>query len=288
MPGDERETTSGTADAGQSKAERAFRGPPFALVGAVMTKHPDDIAAANGDIGAFFAPFEIKFVDPGNPGAFEGYGSVFNNVDSHGDLILPGAFAESLAQHRAKGTMPGMYVEHGPWVGGDPLPAGAWGSIEEDAHGLKVAGKISALETDYGRRVRALMQDGALGGLSIAYQVPPGGAVKGRNPGEPSRTLKRVNLHSIDIVRDPSNAGARISSVKTFASQVDMERFFRSNGVARGAAAKIAAVGWPALVGGEDTDPKIVAAELATNTALAALATKIDSAVLELKTIKRR
>lgn len=242
------------------------------------------------DIGAFFAPVEIKFTDPGNPGAFEGYGSVFNSVDSHGDLIVPGAFADSLAQHRAKGTMPGLYIEHGPYTGGDPLPAGTWTSINEDAHGLKVAGKISALDTDYGRRVRALMQDGALGGLSIAYQVPPGGAVPRSRPGEPARTLKRVNLHSIDIVRSPSNAAARVMSVKTFASQVDLERFLRSSGVARSAAAKLAAVGWSALVGGDEPpdDPKIGAAALAQKNLFAELATKIDVATLDLKTINNR
>jgi hypothetical protein len=59
----------------------------------------------------------------------------------------------------------------------------------------------------------------------------------------------------------------------------------------RGAAAKIAAVGWPALVGGEDDppkpDPKIAAAALAEKNAASALATKINAAVLELKSLQK-
>lgn len=35
-------------------------------------------------------PFEVKAVD--DAGNFEGYASVFNNVDLGDDVILPGAF----------------------------------------------------------------------------------------------------------------------------------------------------------------------------------------------------
>jgi hypothetical protein len=42
-------------------------------------------------------------------------------------LILPGAFAASLAEYKAKGTMPGMYAEHSIYTpGGDLLPIGRW------------------------------------------------------------------------------------------------------------------------------------------------------------------
>jgi hypothetical protein len=53
------------------------------------------------------AAIEFKFVSDGDPGVFEGYGGVFHNVDSYGDLILPGAFAASLAEYKAKRTMLG-------------------------------------------------------------------------------------------------------------------------------------------------------------------------------------
>jgi len=163
----------------------------------------------------FVAPTEFKFVGDAQPGAFNGYGAVFHNVDSHKDVIAPGAFTATLAKHAQMGTMPGMYAEHSAYTGGDPLPVGVWTKMEQDDHGLKVEGKVSALDTDYGKRMRGLMQDGALGGLSIAFAVPRGGAVMGKKQNEPRRTLTAVNLHSVDIVRDPSNSAARIEALKS-------------------------------------------------------------------------
>jgi uncharacterized protein len=63
--------------------------------------------------------FDYKFVDEAvAPGAFEGYGSVCNNEDDGGDLILPGAFAGALQRHQAKSTMPKMLLNHGSTGGG--------------------------------------------------------------------------------------------------------------------------------------------------------------------------
>jgi len=71
----------------------------------------------------FTAPVELKFTSD-ERGEFEGYGSVFGNEDSHGDVIVKGAFEKSLAEHKARGTMPALYIEHGPFAGtGDCLPA---------------------------------------------------------------------------------------------------------------------------------------------------------------------
>lgn len=163
----------------------------------------------------YVTPAELKFVGDDQPGVFEGYGAVFGNVDDHGDVILPGAFTASLADYKSRGTMPGLYAEHSYYeTGGDPLPVGAWLDVVEDDRGLKVKGKISALDTDYGKRLRGLMVDGAMTGLSIAYKVPQGGSRLGKKPGEPKRTLKIVNLKSIDIVRDPSNSAARVQEIK--------------------------------------------------------------------------
>jgi HK97 family phage prohead protease len=170
------------------------------------------------------AVVEFKFISDAQPGIFEGYGSIFNNIDSYGDIILPGAFAQSLSEHKAKGTMPGLYAEHSIYTtGGDLLPVGTWMDIAEDDKGLRVKGKISALDTDYGRRIRGLMQDGALRGLSIAYQVPKGGASfsGSKKPDEAKRTLRQINLASVDIVRDPANPSAVIDAVKSLLTTVD-------------------------------------------------------------------
>jgi HK97 family phage prohead protease len=163
----------------------------------------------------FVAPTEFKFVGESQPGVFEGYGSVYDILDSHKDVIVKGAYDTTLAEHAVKGTMPGMYVEHSAYTGGDPLPVGVWTEVKSDDRGLRVKGKISALDTDHGRRIAGLMKDGALSGLSIAYAVPAGGARMGKKQGEPRRTLTELKLHSVDIVRDPSNSAARIQEIKS-------------------------------------------------------------------------
>lgn len=163
----------------------------------------------------YVTPTQFKFTQDDQPGVFEGYGAVFGNVDSHGDVILPGAFKASLAEYKSRGAMPGLYAEHSYYEqGGDPLPVGVWLDMGEDDRGLKVKGKLSALDTDHGKRLRGLMHDGAMTGLSIAYGVPPGGSKLGKKAGEPKRTLKILNLRSVDIVRDPSNEIARIQEIK--------------------------------------------------------------------------
>ena len=51
--------------------------------------------------------------------------------------------------------------------------------------------------------------------------MPDGGAVHGRKAGEPKRLLKAIEVHSIDIVRAPSNPAARIDGVKALMVHAD-------------------------------------------------------------------
>jgi HK97 family phage prohead protease len=205
----------------------------------------------------FGVPFECKFLGDGSAGEFEGYGAVFSNVDGHGDMIAPGAFTASLATHRAKGTMPGMYAEHGFFAGTDVLPIGVWKSIEEDDRGLRVKGKLSALDTDHGRRMRSLMQDGALKGLSIAYKVAKNGAIYGKDAGEPRRTLKQLHLHEISVVQGPSNHLARIDQVKSALATGELptlrefEEYLREKGFSWTQATHIAERGFKSLLSRE-------------------------------------
>ena len=79
----------------------------------------------------FFAPLELKFVEGQPAGVFSGYGAVFGNQDSHGDVIKPGAFAESLAEKKAAGRQIPMHLMHQVY-GGDGVPVGVWNNIAED------------------------------------------------------------------------------------------------------------------------------------------------------------
>lgn len=171
----------------------------------------------------YIAPFEFKLADSGAEaalGTFSGYAAVFGNIDGHGDIILPGAFRESLAERKAqgRGAVP-LHVMHGVF-GGDGLPIGVLHSVDEDERGLKVTGKVSGMNTDAGRLIYEKMNDGALAGLSIGYRVKRNGATYGTKPGEPKRTLKNLHLAEISLVDDPSNSAARLNELKAMAKSV--------------------------------------------------------------------
>lgn len=103
---------------------------------------------------------EIKAVD--DQGTIEGYGSIFNNVDSYSDVVAPGAFTKSLEESKASGRMPAMLWQHN-----QEEPIGVWTEMREDNRGLFVKGKLA--DTQRGNEARELIKLGALTGLSIGY-----------------------------------------------------------------------------------------------------------------------
>lgn len=184
-----------------------------------------------------FAPSEIDSVT----GEFKGYGAVFGNIDSHGDVIMPGAFAETLAEWASKGRLPAMKLMHGSAINiftGDDIPIGKWTSMKEDSRGLYVEGKISGLDTDYGRRIHALMKDGVLDGLSIGYR--PKKASAGKNGAK--RQLDSVLLREVSLVDEPSNDKSRVTSVKNEFNPRIMEDGLRDAGLSRADSVKAVAV----------------------------------------------
>lgn len=149
---------------------------------------------------------ELKFAESGDAMSFTGYGAVFGNVDSYGDVIAPGAFAQTLAAHKAAGTSPLMLLEHG----GD-LPVGVWKSMAEDGTGLLVTGEL--LPTTKGKDAYIALKAGAINGLSIGFR-PTEFAMRAK-PEEPRRTLKAVELIEVSIVGMPANGKARVGDVKS-------------------------------------------------------------------------
>lgn len=147
---------------------------------------------------------EVKFASD-ETGTFEGYASLFDGEpDSYGDVIAKGAFAKTLAEHRASNSKPSMFWMHNP-----AEPIGVWLALREDATGLAVTGRL-ILETSRGREAHALMKGGALNGLSIGYRV----RVSERRPNG-GRTLQDVELVEISLVSLPADTRARVTSVKS-------------------------------------------------------------------------
>lgn len=178
---------------------------------------------------------EVKFASGGDApaGSFTGYGAVFGNVDSYGDMIQKGAFKDTLREAKKAGRMPKMLLEHGMGFGAlDAIPVGAWTSMEEDETGLKVSGELFALDTERGKYIYEGLKSGAIDGLSIGYRVRD--AAFGTKPDDPRRTLKKIDLHEVSIVTFPANDLARTDAVKGQIDEImtlsDAERFLCETG----------------------------------------------------------
>lgn len=186
----------------------------------------------------FLAPLSCRLAS-GEKGVVEGYGSVFNNRDSYGDIVQKGAFAHSLKAHKAAGTMPAMLWQHDP---GEPI--GTWVSMTEDDTGLKVMGRL-ALETTRGKEAHALLKMGALTGLSIGFVTAENGSKFDRQTD--TRQITEVDLWEVSLVTFPANGKARVTATKSLETRADLETILRDAGLPRGAVKKLVAGGWPAL-----------------------------------------
>lgn len=194
--------------------------------------------------------------------SFTGYGAVFKNVDSYGDVIDPGAFANYLADVKAKKRpWPAMLSQHGAWgmTAEDITPVGIWTELSEDGHGLKVSGKLA--DTPRGQELYALMKmtpRAAIDGLSIGYIAKEWEPAS--KPSEPKRRLKRIDLVEISPVTFPANGKARVGGVKSIedlATVREIEEFLcdacdmtKTQAVALIARIKSARPGDPAGAGG--------------------------------------
>lgn len=149
--------------------------------------------------------FALSLRATGDDGTVEGYGSVFGQRDSYDDVIEPGAFAGSLAEHRAAGTMPAMLWQHDP-----EEPIGVWTEMAEDDRGLRVKGRL-VLESERGRAAHALLKAGALNGLSIGFMAKSWGYDRDTS----IRTLTEIDLWEVSLVTFPAQSRARVTSVKS-------------------------------------------------------------------------
>jgi uncharacterized protein len=185
-------------------------------------------------------PLDLKSVR--EDGVFEGYASLFHREDLGRDMMLPGAFANSVRQRGASGIK--MLFQHDP-----AEPIGTWEEIREDGKGLFVRGRLTTAIAK-ARDVLELMRAGALDGLSIGFK-----AIRGRRDARSGiRRLQQVDLWEISVVTFPMLPDARVANVKqlAFAAGLPTERQFerwltRDAGLTRMEARAVVRHGLPGL-----------------------------------------
>lgn len=159
---------------------------------------------------------EVKAEDDAR--TIEGFASVFNNVDSHSDIVMPGAFTKSLGKR-----MPVMLWQHNT-----DQPVGVWDDFMEQDKGLFMKGSV--LPTQLGNDAYILAKAKAIKGLSIGYTP-----VKWEFDDKKGvRKLTEVELWEVSLVTFPANEKAQITRVKSddgaFMTERDFEEFLRDVG----------------------------------------------------------
>ena len=190
-----------------------------------MTKNNLRFERKSND-GREIRAYALQIKAAGDDGSIEGYGSVFDVVDSYEDSIAKGAFEKSIAEHKSAGTMPAMLWQHR-----SDQPIGIWTEMSEDEKGLTLKGRL-ALDTEKGKEAHALLKMGALNGLSIGF-VSKQWAYDRETE---IRTLTEIEIWECSVVTFPANSKARITGVKSTEEIVtlkDAERVLRDSGFSK-------------------------------------------------------
>lgn len=182
-------------------------------------------------------PLSLKSVS--EEGEFEGYGSVFGVKDSYEDIVMPGAFTESL-----KSRKPALLWQHDTRE-----PIGVYTEVKEDETGLYVKGRLM-IETDpLAVRAHGLLKADALNGLSIGFRL---------NNYEYDSNLEafkltEIDLYEVSLVTFPANEQARVSNVKSILGEGErpspktVERLLRDAGMSIRQAKSFMAKGYSGL-----------------------------------------
>ncbi len=144
-------------------------------------------------------PFEVKEVVDVSGGGWEvaGLASTWGGEpDSYGDVVVRGAFAESIAKRPTK-----LLYEH-------MEPIGKQLSIEENDEGL--FGRWSIVNTRAGEDAYKLAKAGVLDSLSIGYFT-----LEADYREDGVRLLRKVDLFEVSAVAIPANKNAVITDVKS-------------------------------------------------------------------------
>ncbi|QUS35149.1 HK97 family phage prohead protease [Falsirhodobacter algicola] len=154
-------------------------------------------------------------------GVIAGYASRFGLRDQGGDVVLPGAYGASLG--RLGGRRVKMLWQHDA---GEPI--GVWDEVREDGTGLFVKGRILP-QVARGREAIALLDAGAIDGLSIGYRT-----LRAERDAK-GRQLAELDLWEVSLVTFPMQVEARVQA------KSEDHGWRHVAAILRGAAAEIAA-----------------------------------------------
>lgn len=144
-------------------------------------------------------------------GVIEAYASIFGNKDSYGDVVMPGAFLDTLAEWEASGNViPLLYGHdfHDPYSN-----IGAVTSAEEDAKGLKIVAQFD-MDNPKAKQVFNLVARKRITQMSFAYEVVEGESVTTEDK-DWYYEIRKVKLYEVSVVPIGANQETAITAVKS-------------------------------------------------------------------------
>ena len=145
----------------------------------------------------------------GDFGHFEGYAATYGNKDRHDDVIVKGAFAETLENGR---RIKLLWQHNGVDIIGSVVES------KEDDRGLFIKGRIN-LGTAQGREAYALLKAGDIDEMSIGFSMKRSDfEIDDENQ---VRMIKSLTLYEISLVTEPANTEAVVTGVKQVTKNIE-------------------------------------------------------------------
>lgn len=153
-----------------------------------------------------YKSFELK---EGENGVVEGYASTWTKTpDSYGDIVIKGAFTDTLKKRKATGHPFPLCFNHDF----DQI-IGAVFEAEEDDYGLKI--KASFLNTPAAQEKRELVKEGIVWQFSFAYSVLGSEATTEEEKRQGIfHKLTKLDLYEVSLVPVPANQTAVVTDIK--------------------------------------------------------------------------
>lgn len=160
---------------------------------------------------------ELKDDPSGNYYQFEGYASTFGNVDLGGDIVVKGAYSESLNNQ--------PYVPI-CWQHNMDEPIGISQNLYEDQKGLKIDYLLPKDDDFVKGRVMPQVRIGSVKEMSVGILVND---YKYADNG--IRYLNKLQLFEVSLVTKAMNPQALIESFKSIDSLKGVEKYLKLNGI---------------------------------------------------------
>lgn len=142
-------------------------------------------------------------------GFISGYLSVFDVIDSYGDIVRKGAFTESLKAIAESGRKVPLLWQHNT-----DEPIGYYTELKEDDHGLYFEAQLLINDIPRAKHAFVLLKSKSISGKSIGYKIKRYEVLANDNMWD-SLELIEVELKEGSVVTFGANPDTHVESVKS-------------------------------------------------------------------------